>query len=490
MTPSTYQQAIYDFVGSGEGSAVVIAVAGSGKTTTVMQALQQIPPSEDAQLLAFNAAIAAELKARIPVQLHHVSAATFHSVGYQSVKRHFGLRNLDTVSGKLRQLTRQYLDFPDRRTYDTFICRLVGLARGAGIGALVPDEAEAWTALVEHHDLFLDGGDEDRAIELARDLLNRSTEAAERDYLIDFDDQLYLPVLWRLPVPPKAWVLVDEAQDTNPVRRALLDMLAIEQGRLLAVGDPKQAIYGFTGASYDAIAQIAETWSARELPLSICYRCARAIVAYAQKLVPYLEPAPDAPQGTVETISVRQAQRQLTSADAVLCRNNAPLIGLAYELIAQGTPCQVLGRDIGTSLRQLVDRLKATGLDDLGRRLEEYRRRETQKYRDRDQLAKVDAINDRVDCVETIIDHLDEDRMTLDGLRDALDRMFGDTVTQKLTLSTIHKAKGREWPQVAVLRPDLLPAPWAKQAWQREQEQNLQYVAYTRAKSALYLLED
>lgn len=491
LVPSTYQQAIYDFVEAGDGSAVVIAVAGSGKTTTLLHALTHLPVEETAQLFAFNASIAAELKARIqPLGLPNVSASTFHSAGYQALKRHWGLKGLDTVSGKLRQLTRQYLSFADRRTYDGFLIRLVSLARGQGIGALTPDEPQAWKDLIAHHDLFLEQGEEEEAIELARTLLVQSTEAADRNFLIDFDDQLYLPALWRLPLRQHAAVFVDEAQDTNPVRRAMLVASLAPNGRVLAVGDPHQAIYGFTGASHDAIELIQERWQAVSLPLSICYRCARSIVEYAQALVPMIEPAPDALAGSVEHLTVRQAQQQLTPADAVLCRNNAPLVTLAYQLIAAGVPCQLLGRDIGTGLQQLVDRLRPGSLDDLGRKLEEYRRRESQKYREREQPAKAEAINDRVDCIETIIDHLGEAELTLEGLKDALDRLFGDSIVGRLTLSTIHKAKGREWPQVAILRPDLIPARWARQDWQQEQERNLQYVAWTRARARLIFLDE
>jgi len=488
MIPSHYQHAVYDFITGGEGSAVVIAVAGSGKTTTLLEGLTQIPPQQSVQLLAFNASIAEELRGRIG-PTPNVHASTFHSLGYQALKRAWNLKGLDTVSGKSRQLLRTTLDFEDARTYGGFLMRLVALAKGAGVGALTPDEPQVWRDLIDHHDLFLEQGDEEHAVELAMRFLQRHVEAAEQEYVIDFDDQLYLPVLWRLGLAPKDWVLVDEAQDTNAVRRALIGSAVGPEGRLVAVGDPRQAIYGFTGASHDAIDLIRERWHAIELPLSICYRCARRIVERAQQLVPTIEPAPDAAEGCVETLSVRQAIKRLTANDAVLCRNNAPLVGLAYQLIAEGVPCRVLGRDIGTGLQALVTRLRAGDLSALNRKLEAYRQREVAKYREREQEGKVAAINDRVDCIETIIDHLPEGDLTLVGLADALDRMFSDDTQHRLTLSTVHKAKGREWPQVAILQPDLMPARWAKQDWQQAQEVNLQYVAWTRARERLLFLE-
>ena len=62
----------------------------------------------------------------------------------------------------------------------------------------------------------------------------------------------------------------------------------------------------------------------------------------------------------------------------------------------------------------------------------------------------------------------------------------GDNVTGMITLSTIHKSKGREWKRVFWLdRLNTCPSPFAKQAWESQQEVNLQYVAATRSMSEL-----
>lgn len=497
FSPSPYQQAIFDFVTLDQGSAVVIAVAGSGKTTTILNALPLIPRDQSVQLFAFNKSIADKLKAEIaPLGLRNVFASTFHSVGYQAVCRYLGLKNVNTQSNKLRTLCRAKLSWRDRSQYESFICRLVGLAKGEGLGALFPDTRPAWQALIDHHDLSLDTkeADEGTAIDLARDLLIWSREAAEQDFLIDFDDQLYLPIFWGLQLPQYDWVLVDEAQDTNPVRREFLTRSLRAGGRLIAVGDPRQAIYGFTGASHDAIDLIRANWNATELPLSVCYRCPTAVVEKAQEIVDYIEPAPNAPAGVVRSSTVRTVLPELGPEDAVLCRNTAPLVDLAYFCIGQGIGCQILGRDIGKGLQSLVDRMKAFDINDLEQKLSNYSLREGAKLRAKDQEARAEALSDRVSCLNTIIDHLPEPERGLDGLRMALERLFGDQEgssgpNRLLTLSTVHKAKGREWRKVAILAPELMPARWAKQPWQQAQEKNLQYVAWTRATEELIFLE-
>ncbi len=489
--PSRYQQAIFDFVQTGAGSAVVIAVAGSGKTTTLMQALPLIPPTESVHLFAFNKSIADELKARIPPQCRNIRAATFHSVGYGAICRALNLKNLNTQSNKLRQICREQLSWPQRSLYEGFICRLVGLAKGEGLGALTADTPDAWEALIAHHDLTLDSkdGNEGAAINLARELLSWSNSAAEKQFLIDFDDQLYLPILWNTPLPQYDWVLVDEAQDTNPVRREFIEKSLKPGGRLLAVGDPQQAIYGFTGASHDAIELIRSRWEAEELPLSICYRCPKSVVEKAQTLVPQIEARPDAPEGVVRYEVLSTVLGEFQPSDAILCRNTAPLIDLAYLCIGKGIGCQILGRDIGKGLQQLVEKMQALTIEELEQKLAGYERREIAKLLLKNQEAKAESIRDRVSCLFKVIDNLKENERTLPNLSGALESLFGDGIGGRLTLSTVHKAKGREWPSVGILRPDLMPARWAKQDWQKQQERNLQYVAWTRATETLTFLD-
>lgn len=492
FSPSPYQLGVFQFIQQEDGSAVVIAVAGSGKTTTILHALPLIPPDQSVRLFAFNKGIADELKAKIaPMGLRNISASTFHSVGYGAVCRYLGLKNISTESNKLRTICRSKLSWNDRSKYEGFICKLVGLAKGQGIGALEKDTIRNWQDLIDHHDLSLDNKDADEgtAIDLARDLLIWSRESAEKDFLIDFDDQLYLPIFWGLGLPTYDWVIVDEAQDTNPVRREFLRLSLNPGGRLLAVGDPKQAIYGFTGASHDAIELIKSGWEAKELPLSVCYRCPTTVVEKAKTLVDYIEPAPGAPEGRVRTEVLSTVLGEFGPEDAILCRNTAPLIDLAYHCIGKGIGCEILGRDIGKGLQGLIDKMNATTMDELEARLMEYQRRETAKFRSRDQESRVAALNDRVSCITTVIDHLAETDRTLQGLQNALGTIFGDGGGHRLTLATVHKAKGREWPRVGILQPELMPSSWAKQDWQQEQERNLMYVAWTRATEELIFLQ-
>jgi len=67
--------------------------------------------------------------------------------------------------------------------------------------------------------------------------------------------------------------------------------------------------------------------------------------------------------------------------------------------------------------------------------------------------------------------------------------MFRDDGRGVLTLCTMHKAKGLEWPRVAILQPELIPSPFARREHQLRQEYNLRYVGETRFQQELYFIK-
>lgn len=496
FTPSRDQAAFYDWMLNGSGSATVRAVAGSGKSTTILEGQMHIAQHQTVLLLSFNADITRTNKEKLAKlgedhgrSFPRTTVRTFHSVGFSAVCKHMGWnpREVTTDGRKCLKMARNWLGPDVFEIYGSFIAKLVGLAKGEGIGALVPDTEDRWYALVNHHDLYLtsDDGNEAEAIALARELLQRSNQAAKSEGLIDYDDQLYLVCLWKLRLWQNDWVFIDESQDTNPVRRALAKLALKPGGRLVAVGDPRQGIYGFTGASHDAMDLIRREFNCKELNLGVSFRCSHAAVGAAKKWVDYIEAFEHAAQGEELTLSLTEALGKLTSHDAILCRNTAPLIGLAYKIIATGRGCTILGKDIATALVDLIGNMRAKGIVHLMEKLEAYRDREVAKFTAKGEEQKAESINDRVDCINIVINHLHENERTVPKLVSKLEGMFSDN-NGVLTLSTVHKAKGKEWGNVAIYKPELMPSKWARQDHQMAQEENLQYVAVTRTKGGLY----
>lgn len=281
--PSPYQLAIGDAVDSPSGPNILVeAVAGSGKTTTLLWLLDRIPQrkpnallSQSICFLAFNKNIAETLKSRCP---SYVSCSTFHSLGLRALKTCSDIdptasRRRDFVdSRKVPKLVWKRLD---RDNPDTqAIIRLVGLLKSLDHVAEAFDVA----SLIQHHEL--DFADPRAATSVALDVLEESNRNLDQ---IDFDDMLYLPVLLNATFSTQDWLLVDECQDLNSIQHEILARSAGPSTRIIAVGDRHQAIYGFRGASADSMEKLQSRFNMTELPLSISYRCPKAVVAEAQK---------------------------------------------------------------------------------------------------------------------------------------------------------------------------------------------------------------
>lgn len=475
---SPYQVALFDWAETGTGNVIVVAVAGSGKTTTGVETVKRMRGSHI--YLAFNKPIATELSAR------GVNGRTFHSLCYGPVTKAKGVREVN--SNKLSQLVRENFDDSTRRAYGQFLARMVGLARNAGIGAgLLENTAEEWRALAEHHDLEpdSDSADMDEGIQLAMELLALSNESP----MVDFDDLLYIAVRDNLNLPKFDNVLVDEGQDTNAIQRALIKKIMHARTRLMVVGDPAQAIYGFRGADSDSMELIKREFNCVQMPLTVTYRCPTAVVNYARNWVQHIEAAPNATDGAVTEMD-KWDNKVFGPGDLVVCRTTKPLVALAYRLIRDRIPARVMGREIGQGLRKLIERMRAHGVDALIEKLQAYTQREVAKAMANDNEAKAEAIRDKTACVVCIIEGLPETDRTIPALISTIEQLFSDADTVGVTLATIHKAKGLEASRVFWLNRSKCPAQWARQEWQMQQEDNLCYVATTRAKSELVLIEE
>ena len=489
---SSYQQDIFDHMTNGTGNAIVKAVAGSGKSTTIVEACKRIPAGKSSILLAFNKNIATELQQR------GVNAKTFHSLCFGPVLRHKQVNNVET--NKLRMLCRENMSSNDSFIYSMFCTKMVGLARNAGVGVLCKDTEQVWADLAEHHNLEVENerGNTHRGLELSQELLEWSNESN----FVDFDDMLYIAVKDGIALPKFDYVFVDEAQDTNAIQRAIVRKICHADTRIVFVGDPAQAIYGFRGADSESMAMLQQEFECIELPLTTSYRCAQSIVRVAQRHVKYIEAAEGAPEGSVVCVNdlpaliARTAQPAADNtdyvfnpSDMVVCRTTKPLVELAFKLVRQQVPVRIMGRDIGNGLKVLVNKMRANDLDDLTVEIEAWARREVDKAIAKQMEEKAESVQDKCDAILCLIDGLHEGNRTVDALLGGIDFLF-DENKQALTLSTIHKAKGLEADRVWWLNSSGCPARWAKQDWQKKQEVHLCYVAITRAKTTLLYIED
>lgn len=487
FTPSKYQDAVFDFIkDNGKRHAAIQAVAGSGKTTTIVEALKFIPSSNKVLFLAFNKSIAEELAKRVP---SNVQAMTLNSFGWRVCMKAFGRIKLDTwkvgniLKGLMNPVTPK--EVKEFYKFKFPICKLIGLLKAN----LVLDESEALTTyeeLAEKHEIEIPTRAQDDFVSL---LLGTFGQSIQVKHTMDFDDQLYMPLAHNLAIPIYDWVFIDESQDLNLTQIELVLRIGRKIGRVICVGDKNQAIYGFRGADPGAMNNLISSLEATELPLSICYRCAKSIVREAKTIVPEIEWCDSQSEGTVSRVNDTDFRNQVIGSDFVLCRTTAPLVSSCLKFLKEGRKATIKGRDIGNNLCQLVDKISGDRDSMSSKEFYElavsYCNAECEKLARTSKEDSIAVIKDKLEVLGVIV----EESKTVSDIKKRIEAIFSDTI-DGIMHSTIHRAKGLESKNVYILKPELLPHPSAKQAWQVQQENNLKYVAITRAMENLYYVSN
>lgn len=585
---------------------IVIARAGTGKTTTLVSALQvlrgiephtvrknpetgelipvRITPSPQQQavwdavaeskgeahtacFVAYNRSIAAELKARVPPGC---DAMTTHGLGYRACLKAFGNLEVSTfvvrdhladiLGVDSRLLVKERPDFVGAVEDLTAMCKsqlrstddldkawvYAGGHLHGPLGGPKTKE-ELWTSWMEElcERFDIDGSEE--IFRLIPQILQRCKRPRGR---IDYNDQVWLPLVLNLPVKVYDLLMVDEAQDLDLARQALVKRAG---RRIVVCGDPRQAIYQFAGADSESMDRLKNDLAdecphcdgggvnpedptsqgdcpecggrgtsgrgVQTLSLTVTRRCAQKIVAEARRIVPDFEAHPDNPEGVVDTISRDGYRKRVREGDFVLSRTNAPLLEQCFAFITEGIKANVQGRDIGKGLISLIKKLSR---DDMGMEsVHLIEKVDAWKLKERDkENAKRDPSEDRLktlndkatcllvfchqgDVVKEIIESVEQTfgskecpkcrRVYDETERECSNRACGPTKLRDkpgVRLSSIHKSKGLESERVFLLRPKpqtYVPRERREPTEQEmEQEANLEYVAETRAIGELY----
>ncbi|MGX1757256.1 UvrD-helicase domain-containing protein [Streptomyces lydicus] len=455
---------------------VIQAGAGTGKTTTLaMLARTARRQGRSGRYIAFNRAVARHAARAFPAE---VSCGTAHSLAYTAVGKRYQARmnaprragwrtgaalGIDedmTVPIGARKVTHKALSYTVLRTVTRF-CQSadqeiaphhVPPPRGAEsaplhaqLAALVlPYARKAWADL-QHPD----------------------------HGVVRFEHDHYLK-MWALrePVIPVDFLLLDEAQDTSPVVEQVFTAQR-DHAQLVLVGDSAQAIYGWRGAR-----DVMTGFDGRQLSLSRSFRFGPALAAEANRWLT-IAGAPIRLTGS----PCRETElRRVPTPEAILCRTN---VGAMAEVIGQleaGRRVALAGggQALGALARAAYD-LEA------GRRTGHPELMLFETWAELREYAESDpAGRDLLPLAELVDAHGTE------ALLRALDQLSPEDAAE-VTVSTAHRAKGREWASVRIADdftgPDdldepgedgtPLPGPVGLD------EARLAYVAVTRARSLL-----
>lgn len=338
----------------------------------------------------------------------------------------------------------------------------------------------------------------------------------ERAGLVDFDDLLERVAQEILDNPGFAAVqrwrfrhlFVDELQDANPAQLRLLDAWLGAREDLFAVGDAKQAIYGWNGADPSAVLEFPRRYpGATVLELSINYRSTPQVVSVASSVLRDADQSQTAVSNDGPTPTVTAYDSDLEEASgiasairrrhepalswrrfAVLARTNSQLEAFEQAFDTAGIPHRgstPLRWDRGPEFVEVIEGLeRAGGTDAFMRWFSELKAPEGKERAVRSRRSAIVRLATDYAALEP--------RPTPEGFLRSLDDASRDgsfnVVEDGVDLLTIHRAKGLEWPVVFVtgIEVGLLPIAHAMARPAIEEERRLFYVALSRATSELH----
>ncbi len=498
--------------------------------------------------LTFTREAAGELRRRLRrLGLRdHVEAGTFHSVMLRVLRQRWTDTNRrpKTIASDRRRVLRdaqKEFGFPGGRLALDAANNEISWAMARGISV------DSYASAARRAGRKPAGGVDEMA-----DAFSAYSDIKRKRGIIDFDDVL-LDVLadarrdsdfadglrWRF-----RHLLVDEAQDLNPLQHRLVDLLRTGRDDLFLVGDPAQAVYGFNGADPSLLVDVETRFPGVEVVrLPVNHRCTPQIVAVGAHVLTaggqtadIRSARDDGPPVTRSSVADEEAEadlvaRRIARGDpnlirsggvAVLARTNAQLgafetalsdrgVAVRRSSTAGGSPLEAAIRDASSNTspsglrawaHDSLDDLDAlesaqARLDDLNDRRSSpgepsVRASSPHQSQIREATAALHRVEAERRVATTLLEFL-RDQPRGDGAEFrswiATTNPFDDGTTDGVDLLTFHAAKGREWHTVYVtgIETNLMPHKSATTTAAREEEARLLYVAVTRATDALVL---
>ena len=497
--PSKYQQAIYDYIENETGNLVVEAAAGAGKTTTLVNCLKLIPEGMRVLMCAFNRDIVTELGKKTK-GFENVEVRTLHGLGLAMLKRNYPtinpVPNDFKYESHIKNNIREYTSLNLRRMSTKEYFRYVdNIKKYVDYGRYYLCKTEKDLDFIEDRYDIETIRDEKR---IALKVMEWGKTEIED---IDYTDMVWFPHVLNLSPVGLLYdfIMVDECQDMNKAERGLVLMCRKPNTRLISVGDRNQMLYSFAGGDPDSFNALMSIPNTKCLPLSISYRCPRNVVDFAKQLVPTIEAneANTIEGKVVYDVSLDDAE----DGDMILCRNNAPLVQVYNEFLKLGKKAYIRGKDIGRNMKNVIKSTKQERINADCKEDGLFVRLYDDVFVTRNKIMEKSAVDAKTAMKSPIIDAkldmikalevLSEGLTTTEELMAKIDEIFPKRDRKDgIALSTVHKAKGLEAKNVYIVCRSLMPSKSAKKDWEIQQEHNLMYVAYTRAKEKLGFVDE
>lgn len=480
ITPTPEQLAIIEAAATTNDNLIINALAGAAKTSTLVMMARDPRMSKVPILsLAFNKKIAVEMEKRLPA---NCVAKTLNGLGHGVWARQLQGKTLRLDTRKTYGILTALIKEERQDIRDELMRKLssyLNTLRDAKASGWVPEdirEKYRATSLIELDDEFrydiMDEEVTDFEFDIIRAVMRISIEQAYEGF-IDFDDQIYMPTLFPSFFQSPKLTLIDEAQDLSPLNHAMLAKM-VKSNRIIAVGDPCQAIYAFRGALGNSMSLLADKFSMKEFTLSTSFRCPRAVVEEARWRAPRMQFPEWAKDGSIRRLS-DWTQQDVPDNAVILCRNNAPLFSMAIKLLREGRYPEIVGNDIAKQVIKIFDSFSKDKSIPRDRVLEHITDYETKRLSKTHEHAQ-GKVYDLCDVLRVFCDSGDN----LGSIMKYVEYIMNSAGPVKLM--TGHKSKGLEFENVFILDRHLLKL---KEAGGRNQDDNLLYVMQTRSQDKL-----
>lgn len=496
--PSEYQKKIFDFVLKGTGNAVINAKAGSGKTTTLVEAMKIIPQKERVLFVAFNKAIEQELSTRLK-EYTNVEVRTYHSLGFAILRNGLGKNNnvrlnefkyTSFINNNLIHISPESVELNknDIRVFKSNLKQLIDFARFN-----LAQSVEEVYAISKKYGITPILNE----CEIIPTILEWGKSNTRE---IDYADMIWLCIEndYKTRKFKYDYIFIDEAQDSSIMQQELIKKCFKRGSRFIAIGDDFQCINAFAGADQDAFIKLQNEPNTKILDLPITYRCPKSIVNYVRESVGVeIEAHDNAIEGEIK-FNVNPYEPK--NNDMVLCRNTAHLVKLYMQYNRINKKSYLKGRNIGETFKNMLQQVGQEYLsrdmmsDGVFPRLYErlfdtINKEISLTGLDYEEVVNTRSIADSIDAIKAL-EALSDGIIWKTDLINKIDIIFTDNDKDGVCLSTIHKAKGLEADNVYILCPSLMPSKYAKQKWEKIAEDNLMYVAITRAKKTLNYISE
>ena len=544
MELSKYQEKILRYFNDNPHSNMMIsALAGSGKSTMACLLSEHTTTSDI--YVAFNNSIAEEFRTKI--KNPKTKVMTLHSLGLSIMNSNIraakdekkityanatldNLKIYKIIDNELTILDRR-MDFMKKMFYKDQYFTLYNLCRLTMTNLA---DSTALRQIIQDYRLFEnDEGyqfpDITDCISMLKNVDGESWNIFNQTGVIDFTDMLYI-TYWKLE--RKEWevpyynlytnIMFDEAQDASSIQLNLLKYIKRKGGRYIFILDKNQAIYSFAGSNSLSYSLIPKMFAPiKEFDLPICYRCPSSHLKQVNRLfnIPIL-PRDDAPKGKIYHIEKEDISSKIHEGDMIISRKNKWLGSVIVDLAKAGKPIQIEDKEMVASIKKIVEKNKNSTAKGLRKDLkEEVTKYSQERAKKNSQLLEavqennveevVTAIDDnkKIDNYNFILGILKEylkknPNATKDNFAAYISNLLntGDNKTSKsnvftpktkpIRICSVHKAKGLEAENVFVLNEGRVCFDFRNSKEQNQQEKNLSYISYTRAKNNLYLVSE